>query len=49
MVNRRGWLPQMSRILRFLGGRDRPLIACRINRHDKRKIDVALTEEGVAA
>jgi DNA-binding MarR family transcriptional regulator len=40
---------QMSRIIRSLGGRGRPLIACRINPHDKRKIDVTLTEEGLAA
>jgi DNA-binding MarR family transcriptional regulator len=42
-----GVLPaQMSRIIRALEQRDRPLIACRINPHDKRKIDVCLTEEG---
>lgn len=45
-----GVLPaQMSRIIRSLESRDRPLIACRINPHDKRKIDVALTPEGVLA
>jgi DNA-binding MarR family transcriptional regulator len=45
-----GVLPaQMSRIIRSLEGRDRPLIACRINPQDKRKIDVALTSEGRAA
>lgn len=45
-----GVLPaQMSRIIRSLEDRDRPLIACRINPHDKRKIDVALTPEGGAA
>jgi DNA-binding MarR family transcriptional regulator len=45
-----GVLPaQMSRIIRSLEGRERPLIACRINPHDKRKIDVALTPEGRAA
>jgi DNA-binding MarR family transcriptional regulator len=45
-----GILPaQMSRIIRSLEARERPLIACRINPHDKRKIDVALTPEGVAA
>src|SRR5437870_211463 len=38
-----GVLPaQMSRIIRSLEARERPLIACRINPHDKRKIDVAL-------
>jgi DNA-binding MarR family transcriptional regulator len=45
-----GVLPaQMSRIIRSLEGRERPLIACRINPQDKRKIDVALTPEGAAA
>src|SRR5437764_3024317 len=45
-----GVLPaQMSRIIRSLEGRERPLIACRINPHDKRKIDVALTPDGVLA
>jgi DNA-binding MarR family transcriptional regulator len=45
-----GVLPaQMSRIIRALEMRDRPLVACRINLQDKRKIDVALTPEGAAA
>jgi DNA-binding MarR family transcriptional regulator len=45
-----GVLPaQMSRIIRALETRDRPLIACRINPQDKRKIDVALTPAGMAA
>jgi DNA-binding MarR family transcriptional regulator len=45
-----GVLPaQMSRIIRSLEMRERPLIACRINPHDKRKIDVVLTAEGIAA
>ena len=45
-----GVLPaQMSRIIRSLEDRDQPLIACRINPHDKRKIDVALTPAGVHA
>src|SRR5262245_50712608 len=45
-----GVLPaQMSRIIRSLETRERPLIACRINPQDKRKIDVALTSEGIAA
>jgi DNA-binding MarR family transcriptional regulator len=45
-----GVLPaQMSRIIRALEMRDRPLIACRINPQDKRKIDVALTPDGAAA
>jgi DNA-binding MarR family transcriptional regulator len=42
-----GVLPaQMSRIIRSLETREQPLIACRINPQDKRKIDVALTEPG---
>lgn len=45
-----GVLPaQMSRIIRSLETRERALIACRINPHDKRKIDVALTPEGMLA
>ena len=45
-----GVLPaQMSRIIRSLETRERPLIACRINPNDKRKIDVALTPEGMLA
>ncbi len=45
-----GVLPaQMSRIIRSLESRERPLIACRINPQDKRKIDVALTPAGEAA
>jgi DNA-binding MarR family transcriptional regulator len=45
-----GILPaQMSRIIRGLETRDRPLIVCRINSLDKRKIDVALTAAGRAA
>ena len=39
----------MSRIIRALETRDRPLIACRINPQDKRKIDVALTPAGLDA
>src|SRR5260370_16454592 len=39
-----GILPaQMSRVIRSLENRERPLIQCRINRGDKRKIDVCLT------
>ena len=42
-----GVLPaQMSRIIRALENRDRPLIACRINSRDKRKIDVCVTPSG---
>jgi DNA-binding MarR family transcriptional regulator len=45
-----GVLPaQMSRILRSLEDRDRPLISCRINPQDKRKIDVCLTNAGERA
>ena len=45
-----GVLPaQMSRIIRSLEDRDQPLIACRINPQDKRKIDVALTAAGAQA
>ena len=45
-----GVLPaQMSRIIRSLEARDKPLIACRINSQDKRKIDVMLTVEGRSA
>jgi DNA-binding MarR family transcriptional regulator len=43
-----GVLPaQMSRIIRSLENRDRPYITCGINPHDKRKVNVALTNEGV--
>ena len=45
-----GVLPaQMSRIIRALENRDRPLITCRINSRDKRKIDVCLTPAGEKA
>lgn len=45
-----GVLPaQMSRIIRALETRQQPLIGCRINSQDKRKIDVALTDAGRAA
>jgi DNA-binding MarR family transcriptional regulator len=45
-----GVLPaQMSRIIRSLEERDPPLIACRINPQDKRKIDVVLTPAGARA
>lgn len=45
-----GVLPaQMSRILRALETRDRPLIACRINPQDKRKVDVVLASAGIKA
>jgi DNA-binding MarR family transcriptional regulator len=47
---RLGVLPaQMSRILRGLESRDRPLIACRIHPDDKRKINVLLTPAGSKA
>jgi len=42
-----GVLPaQMSRIIRALEDRERPLIQCHINPRDKRKINVALSEDG---
>jgi len=45
-----GILPaQMSRIIRSLEGRDPPLIGCQINSHDKRKVDVRLTDAGEQA
>jgi DNA-binding MarR family transcriptional regulator len=45
-----GVLPaQMSRIIRSLEGRDRPLISCHINPQDKRKINVTLTPAGEKA
>jgi DNA-binding MarR family transcriptional regulator len=45
-----GVLPaQMSRVIRSLEDRERPLITCRINPHDKRKIDVSMTPAGVRA
>src|SRR5215475_8417049 len=45
-----GVLPaQMSRIIRSLENRERPLIVCRINARDKRKIDVCLTPAGEKA
>jgi DNA-binding MarR family transcriptional regulator len=45
-----GVLPaQMSRIIRSLEDRDRPLIACHINPRDKRKVDVQMTAAGEKA
>ena len=45
-----GILPaQMSRVIRALENRERPLIQCRINPRDKRKIDVELTTPGEKA
>jgi DNA-binding MarR family transcriptional regulator len=42
-----GILPaQMSRVIRSLETREHPLIECRINPSDKRKIDVCLTTAG---
>lgn len=42
-----GILPaQMSRVIRSLENRERPLIQCRINARDKRKIDVVLSPYG---
>jgi len=40
---------QMSRVIRSLEARQWPLIECRINPQDKRKIDVVLTEAGEKA
>jgi len=40
---------QMSRVIRSLENRERPLIACSINPRDKRKIDVELTNHGEKA
>lgn len=45
-----GILPaQMSRVIRGLENRDRPLIQCNINARDKRKVDVRLTAQGEKA
>lgn len=45
-----GILPaQMSRVIRSLENRERSFIQCRINPHDKRKIDVELTSHGEKA
>ena len=45
-----GVLPaQMSRVIRSLEARERPLISCRINPNDKRKIDVCMTPAGAKA
>ncbi len=45
-----GILPaQMSRVIRALEARERPLISCSINPQDKRKIDVLLTPAGTKA
>src|SRR5256714_7592402 len=45
-----GVLPaQMSRVIRSLENRERPLIACQINARDKRKVDVCLTTAGEKA
>jgi DNA-binding MarR family transcriptional regulator len=40
---------QMSRIIRALEDRDRPMIACHINPRDKRKVDVRMTPAGEKA
>jgi len=40
---------QMSRVIRALENRERPLIQCSINPRDKRKIDVELTTHGEKA
>src|SRR5262249_19954075 len=41
--------PKMPRVIRSLENRERPLIACHINPHDKRKIDVSLPPAGTTA
>jgi DNA-binding MarR family transcriptional regulator len=42
-----GILPaQMSRVIRSLESRERALVACCINPHDKRKVDVLMTPAG---
>jgi DNA-binding MarR family transcriptional regulator len=47
---RLGVLPaQMSRIIRALEDRERPLISCHINPQDKRKVDVQMTTAGEKA
>lgn len=50
MQRQLGVLPaQMSRIIRSLEERPGPLIVCRINQRDKRKVDVCLTDAGANA
>jgi DNA-binding MarR family transcriptional regulator len=50
LQRRLGVLPaQMSRIIRALEDRDRPMIACHINPRDKRKVDVRMTPAGEKA
>lgn len=45
-----GVLPaQMSRIVRALEARERPMIVCHINSRDKRKVDVRMTPAGEKA
>jgi DNA-binding MarR family transcriptional regulator len=45
-----GVLPaQMSRVIRSLEDRERPMIACHINPRDKRKVDVSITPAGAKA
>jgi DNA-binding MarR family transcriptional regulator len=45
-----GVLPaQMSRVLRSLEMRERPLVVCCLNQGDKRKIDVCITPTGEKA
>jgi len=50
LQRRLGVLPaQMSRIIRALEDRERPMIACHINPRDKRKVDVRMTPAGEKA
>jgi len=45
-----GVLPaQMSRIIRALEDRERPMVACQINTEDKRKVNVCMTPAGEKA
>ncbi len=45
-----GVLPaQMSRVIRALEDRERPMVACHINPGDKRKVDVRMTAAGEKA
>jgi DNA-binding MarR family transcriptional regulator len=40
---------QMSRILRGMESREKPLVFCKTNPHDKRKVDVTASPDGVTA
>lgn len=50
LQRRLGVLPaQMSRVIRALEDRERPMIVCHINPRDKRKVDVRMTSAGEKA